>query len=115
MIGGMKVPSLVGSVKRIQQLYMQQGFQITSALMDGQFECIRLELAGMGIHLNTVSAGEHVPEVERYIRTVKEWVRSIYNTHPFQRMPTLLIVEMVISCVQWLNNFPTRGGVSPQH
>jgi hypothetical protein len=80
--------------------------------MDGQFECIRGDLAGMGIQLNVVSAGEHVPEIERYIRTVKERVQCIYNSLPFKRMPPLLILEMVKSSVQCLNNFPSRAGVS---
>ena len=62
---------------------------------------------------NTVSAGEHVPEAERYIRTVKERVQSTYNTLPFQRMPALVIMEMVKTSIQWLNNFPPKGGVSP--
>ena len=35
--------------------------------MDGQLEPLRGDLAGMGIHLNTVSADEHVPEIEQYI------------------------------------------------
>jgi hypothetical protein len=67
---------------------------------------------GMGIQLNMVSAGEHVPEAERYIQTVKEWVQSIYNTVPFQQMPALLIIEMFKSSIQWLNNFPPTGGIS---
>jgi hypothetical protein len=65
----------------------------------------------MGIQLNVVSAGEHVPEIERYIRTVKETVRCIYNSLPFKRMPPLLILEMVKSSVQCLNNFPPHAGV----
>ena len=40
--------------------------------MDGQFEPLRGDLAGMGVCLNMVSNDEHVPEIEQYIRTVKE-------------------------------------------
>lgn len=112
MIGGMKAPALVGSVKLIQQVYMQCGFRIVNILMDGQFECIRGELAGMGIQLNTVSAGKHVPEAECYIQMVKERVRSIYNTLPFRRMPALVVIELVKTSIKWLNNFPPKGGVS---
>jgi hypothetical protein len=42
--------------------------------MDGQFEPICMGLSELGIQLNTVSRDEHVPEVERYIRTLKEHV-----------------------------------------
>ena len=40
--------------------------------MDGQFEPLRGNLAKLGILLNTASNDEHVPEIERQIRTVKE-------------------------------------------
>ena len=111
-ITNMAVPTLVKSVKQIQQLYMQRGFRITEVLMDGQFEPTRGDLAVMGILLNTVLADEHVPEVERYIRTIKERVRSVYNSLPFKRVPVLMITEMVALSVLWLNSFPQKGGVS---
>ena len=42
--------------------------------MDGQFESIRGDLAEMQINLNTVPTDEHVPEVGRYICTIKDAV-----------------------------------------
>jgi hypothetical protein len=52
--------------------------------MDGQFKPLHGNLATMGVMLNMTSNNEHVPDIERYIRTVKERVRAIYNTLPFQ-------------------------------
>jgi hypothetical protein len=49
--------------------------------------------------LNVVSADEHVPKIERYIRTVKKRTRCIYNTVPFKRMPTTMVIEMVRASV----------------
>eukprot|EP00978_Attheya_sp_CCMP212_P049346 scaffold651883_cov181-Attheya_sp.AAC.1 len=63
--------------------------------MDGQFEPLRVDLAELQMNLNTVSRDEHVPEIERYIRTTKERVRCIYNTLPFKKMPPRLLIEMV--------------------
>jgi hypothetical protein len=80
--------------------------------MDGQFESIRGDLAGLDITLNTVANDEHVPEVERYIRTVKDRTRSVYNSLPFKRMPARMIVEMVSHSVFWLNSFPALDGIS---
>jgi hypothetical protein len=112
LIGDAKAPALLGSMKQIQVIYMKRGFRITEALMDGQFECLRGDLSAMGILLNTVSVGEHVPEAERYIRTVKERMRCMFNSVPFERMPALMIREMVRSSVLWLNSFPPKDGVS---
>jgi hypothetical protein len=52
--------------------------------MDGQFEMLRGELATLQITLNTVAMGEHVPEIERHIRTIKERARSCLQFPAFQ-------------------------------
>ena len=109
-LSNVKVPTLSGCMKHIHQLYMQQGFRVTEVLMDGQFEPLHGDLAKLGIYLNVVSANEHVPEIEHFIRTVKECARAIYNVLPFQCIPALMIIEMVSSCLLWLNNFPPGGG-----
>ena len=80
--------------------------------MDGQFEPLRGELATLGMNLNTVSCGEQVPEIELYMRTLKEQTQCIYNTLPFTRLPGRLIIEMVYASVFWLNLFPPADGVS---
>jgi hypothetical protein len=113
-LAGMKAPELFGCIKQIQRVYTQRGFHMNEILMDGQFECLHGDLASIGILLNTVSAGEHVPEAERYIRTIEERVRAIYNTLPYKRMPALMIIEMVKASVLWLNSFPHPKGVSQE-
>jgi hypothetical protein len=62
--------------------------------------------------LNTVSADEHVPEIERHIRTIKERARSVINTLPFEGYPPRMIIELIYYCVFWLNSFPAVGGIS---
>jgi len=46
----------------------------------------------MGIILNINGRDEHVPEVERYIQTIKENVRATINTLLFEQYPHRLIV-----------------------
>ena len=66
----------------------------------------------MGITLNTASNDEHVDDIERQIRTIKERCKSIYNTLPFHKMPARLVIEMVYASVFWLNSFAPNDGVS---
>jgi hypothetical protein len=80
--------------------------------MDGEFEYLRPKLAEMSVTLNTTSRDEHVPEAERRIRVIKERVRAIWNTLPFERMPARMVIEMVYSCNFWLNCFPATDGIS---
>jgi hypothetical protein len=80
--------------------------------MDGQFNSLRDEISVFGINLNTLPCQEHVPEVKRYIRTLKERVQSHYNTIPFTLMPPIMMIELVHYCNFWLNSFPKKDGVS---
>jgi Reverse transcriptase (RNA-dependent DNA polymerase)/Zinc knuckle len=101
------------SITGVMQLYGSRGFLVTMAHADGEFEGIRGQLASNGSGLNICSADEHVPEVERFIRTVKERARCMYHSVPFLRLPALMIKELVTACVFWLNMFPPHDGVSP--
>ena len=104
--------TIFNGIRAVHQIYLQRGFRIRNAFMDGQFEPLRGNLAELGILLNTASNDEHVPEIERQIRTVKERTWAIYCTLPFNKMPRHLIIEMVYAANYWLNMFPRKGGVS---
>jgi hypothetical protein len=109
-----KTPTIVNAIKHVQQTYAKRGFHVTILLMDGQFNKDNLEgeIAAFGITLNVVAADEHVPEIERYIRTIKERARSVINMLPFERYPARMIIELIYYCVFWLNSFPAVGGIS---
>jgi hypothetical protein len=100
------------AIKQVSKIYRRRGFWVTNMSMDGQFESIRGDLAELQINLNITSANEHVPEVERYIRTLKERTRAVYNTMPFQKVPLRMVAEMVYSSRFWLNSFPALDGIS---
>ena len=103
---------IFNGIRAIHQVYLQRCFRIRNAFMDGQFEPLRGNLAELGKLLNTASNDEHVPEIERQIRTVKERTRAIYCTLPFQKMPRRLNIEMVYASNYWLKMFPRPGGIS---
>jgi acetolactate synthase regulatory subunit len=100
------------AIKQVLSVYKKRGFVVTTLHMDGEFETLRGELADLQVTLNTASNDEHVPEVERHIRTLKERVRCVYNTLPFTRMPMRMVVEMVYFSNFWLNSFPAMDGIS---
>ena len=107
-----KLTYTLKEIKSVTQLYNKREFKIFRILLDGKFEPLRGGLSTMGIDVNIVSAEEHVPEIERYIRTVKERTRAIHNSLPFKIKPTRVIIEMVRTWVYWLNTFPRHSGVS---
>ena len=109
VIPNSKSTVLLKGLKSILQVYQRGGFQVEAALMDGEFGHLRGELASMGVTLNETSRDEHVGEIERFIRTIKERMRAIYNTLPFQKIPARLVAEMGKACVFWLNSLPPQS------
>ena len=105
LISNQKHETLVKAACDVRNIYKKRGFITATMLMDGQFEGITGDLAELGITLNTVARGEHVPEAERYIRTIKERARCVYNTMPFNKIPGRMVAELIYYCVFWLNTF----------
>jgi len=111
-LSNLKEATLLKSIKKVAAIYRIGGFRVRFALMDGAFGCLETELSAMEIRLNGVAREEHVPDIERYIRTVKERVRSTYNTLPFDRIPPRMLIELASREVYWLNAFPLTDGIS---
>jgi hypothetical protein len=58
--------------------------------------------------LNTPAASEHVGEIERRIRVIKERCRSILCTLPYTRFLQIMLIHLLHHVVMWLNNFPVN-------
>jgi hypothetical protein len=101
---------LAVGIVRIMDLYSCGGFQVGTVLMDNKFKKLRNLVPVLAV--NTTAAKEHVPEVERRIRLIKERGRGIFNTLPFKKMPQIMLIELTYHVVLWLNAFPTKLGVS---
>ena len=62
--------------------------------------------------MNIATTNEHVPEIERMIRVVKERIRSTVHGVPFKRFPNMMKRDIVKNEAAWINMFPHRYGVS---
>jgi hypothetical protein len=78
-------------------------------MMDMEFE--KLENILPGITLNTTAAREHVGEIERKIRVIKERARGTINVLPYEILPKLMITELMHFCMMWLNSFLVKSGI----
>ena len=103
---------LVQCVTNVKALYTKIGFKVTTELMDREFVLMSTALLNMGVSLNTASASEHVPEIERQQRVIKERARACHNSLPFKMILKIMITEMIYNCVLWINAFHPKGGVS---
>merc|ERR1712086_528409 len=103
---------IIKHFKAVIGAYVARGFRVTIILADNQFESMRGDLANLHATLHITSRDEHVPEVERYNRTVKERVRGNHAMLPFQHLPPVFVIEMVYNAVFWRNMFALNRGVS---
>ena len=71
MIKNRKVEHITDGTTQVHKLYLQCCFNITYIYTDCEFETIRKEMTDLGIKPNCASKKEHVPEIERFIRTIK--------------------------------------------
>jgi hypothetical protein len=73
------VPQIFKAFREIYQYYLQRGFCITTVHADGKFAPLKALIESLpgGRMVNLASANEHVPEIKRQIRVVKERCRAI--------------------------------------
>ena len=76
MIKNRKIENIGDVITQVHELYLQRGFNITDTHTDCEFEPLFKEMTVLGINLNCAYKKEHVPEIERFIWTVKERVKS---------------------------------------
>lgn len=104
--------SVAEAIKSQLSTYKSRGYVVTHLLVDGEsaIKVIQDELQDQGIFLNIATPGEHVPEIERAGRLLKERVRCYWNASPYQLDITMLD-HLVKFCVQTINLFPKKGAL----
>jgi len=101
------------SLQVVASIYRRGGFLVKMCLMDMEFK--KLEEGSSEVLVNTTAAREHVTDIERCIRTIKERCRSIISELPYKHcMPDVFIVFLLRFVVLWLNAFPSDSGVSSE-
>ena len=101
---------LLNCLKTVIKVYEVRGFTIQHIHGDKQFDCLREDIRPIQLH--TASKGEHVPEIERSIQTIKWDIRTMYHALTFEKYPPLMIKEMVEHQVNIRNKFPNKNGVT---
>ncbi len=101
--------SLSKHITRILQVYERAGFRVRTILMDGEFEKVQDLIPRL--ECNTTAAEEHVSKAERTINTIKEQMRGLLATLPFQHIPRRMKIEFIYFMMLWLNAFPVKDGI----
>jgi hypothetical protein len=108
-----KADTIFKAFEEIYKFYFHCGFRIENVHADGEFAPIQALIQAMpsGPRVNLASSNEHVLEIERRIRVVKERARAVRHSLPFSRIPKLLMIHLIFNCIKLLNHFPVKGGI----
>jgi hypothetical protein len=92
-----KALTIFNALKSMCGYYLQQGFQIVFINGNGEFAPLDAWMATVygAPKLNLASANKHVPEIERKIRVIKERVRAVIYSIPFNSLPAWMLVHAV--------------------
>ena len=110
-LNNQQITTVADKLKTVINLYSYCGFSMDAITADQEFE----PLCPWYPMLNCAGADEHVPEVERYIRTVKDRVQSTYQILPYKYIPRIMLIHLIKNAVLWLNALPAQDGISNEH
>ena len=84
--------------------YHSHQMRVPNCTVDGEGAIVKIipDLNNLGMIVNPAGPGDHVPRIERNIRTIKERVRCHVTTSPFNYCK-LILMWCVLFCVQRLN------------
>ena len=83
-----KKATIGGKVNEVIHFHRTFGFRVRMVFANPEFEYLRGKLDAA---LQTVGCQEHVGDIERKIRTVKQKMRSVWASLPFKKLPKLMV------------------------
>ena len=101
-----QVDTIRMALKGVSRVYQHWGFLMTLIHADSEFKPIHEYFP----QLQTADANDHIPEIEQYIRSVKDRVRSSYRMLPFSHVPRIILTHLVRNVIFWMNAFPSVQG-----
>ena len=100
-------------IMEIINFYKMHKHEIEFMLCDNEFGPLKTRLREEGgAEMNLSAPNEHVPEVERNIKLIKERLRSTLAGMPYEKITRNFKRELVLTCVSMLNVVPREASVS---
>ncbi len=112
-----KADTVFRALKNLHNHYLQRGFQIVFMKGNGEFAPLEQWMSTLygAPRLNLSSANEHVLEIKRRIRVIKERVQAVVYLMPFNSIPVINLIHADLFVTKQLNLFPDKGSVSARY
>ena len=107
-----KKGTIIHILRKTRKKYPSRGFIICDIFGDNEFDVDDIKSAILPATMHICAVGEYVPTIERPTRTIKERGRTICHSLPFTSFPKIMTKSLARVITQWMNAFPSTGGVS---
>ena len=97
-------------LKQVKIKYKYRGFVITNYNGDNEFEHLCDVFASA--HLRICAKNDHIRDIVRSIRTIKERVRCGCHSIPYKKFAKLMTRSLVQDMITCLNMFPYQNWIS---
>ncbi len=110
--------TILKAIQKVFRVYQGRGHEVDNVefteeempihmiLADNEFQTLKEEVEMLEVQVNVVAKDEHVPEVERQNRVIKERARAVVQTLPYKKIPKKVRIALVHYVVFWLNIIP---------
>ena len=94
-------------IDKILRAYGIRGFHVTAIHVDIQFKSIK-DRGNLNLITNVVSRGEHVPDIERHHRVLKERARcycAMLLKVNINTLPRMMVIHLMTTVNFYVNAF----------
>ena len=106
-----KKQNIINELRKIIKTYNDRGFTIENIHGDNEFNVKDIIESVKPCTTIIYPPNEHVKEIERSIRTMKERSRCVCHSLPYKRYTKLMTLELISDVNKWLNMFPTDDAI----
>jgi hypothetical protein len=100
---------IINGIEKVLTIFKNRGFQVNLINADNEFKKLENKVS---VHIEICAAGQHVPRIERGVRTMKDRTRCLWATLPFKKVPKIMVDDSVTMVTVCLNDFPSKSGIS---
>ena len=99
------------AITAVKAAYEKRDFKVKTMHADIEFAPLNDWLTEKEVTLETCDTDQHVPQIERTNRFLKERIRCLRMDMPFKRIPRRFLIELVKREAIMINSLPLEGGV----